>query len=75
MYKRLLELIKEAMPDLDISKATEDSKLFEDLGFDSLAMMMLAMSLEDEFVVHFNKQEKFETVKDVLNYLEKNATK
>ena len=75
MYKRLLELIKEAMPDLDISKATEDSKLFEDLGFDSLAMMMLAMSLEDEFGVHFDKPEKFETVRDVLNYLEKNATK
>lgn len=75
MYKRLLELIKEAMPDLDISKATEDSRLIEDLGFDSLAIMMLAMSLEDEFGVHFDKPEKFETVKDVLTYLEKNATK
>ena len=75
MYKRLLELIKEAMPDLDISKANEDSKLFEDLGFDSLAMMMLAMSLEDEFGVHFDKPEHFETVKDVLSYLEKNSTK
>lgn len=75
MYKRLLELIKEAMPDLDISKANEDSRLIEDLGFDSLAIMMLAMSLEDEFGVHFDKPEKFETVKDVLTYLEKNATK
>ena len=75
MYKRLLELIKEAMPDLDISKANEDSRLIEDLGFDSLAIMMLAMSLEDEFGVRFDKPEKFETVKDVLSYLEKNATK
>lgn len=75
MYKRLLELIKQAMPDIDISKANEDSHLFEDLGFDSLALMMLAMSLEDEFGVHFDKPEKFETVKDVLSYLEKNATK
>ena len=75
MYQRLLELIKEAMPDLDVSKATEDSKLIEDLGFDSLAMMMLSMSLEDEFGVHFDKPESFETVKDVLSYLEKNAKK
>ena len=75
MYDRLLQLIKESAPDVDISKANENSKLVEDLGFDSLAIMMLAMSLEDEFGVHFDKPEKFETVKDVLNYLEKNSTK
>ena len=75
MYERLLKLIKEAMPDLDVSKAKEHSKLVEDLGFDSLALMMLSMSMEDEFGVHFEKPEKFETVKDVLSYLEKNATK
>ena len=75
MYNRLLELIKQAMPDADLSNANENSRLFEDLGFDSLALMMLAMSLEDEFGVHFDKPEAFETVKDVLLYLEKNATK
>ena len=75
MYDRLLQLIKESAPDVDISKANENSKLVEDLGFDSLAIMMLAMSLEDEFGVHFDKPENFQTVKDVLNYLEKNATK
>ena len=75
MYDRLLELIKQSAPDVDVSHANENSRLVEDLGFDSLAIMMLAMSLEDEFGVHFDKPEKFETVKDVLNYLEKNATK
>ena len=75
MYERLLELIKEAMPEIDIGKANEESRLVEDLGFDSLAIMMLAMSLEDEFGVHFDKPEHFVTVKDVLVYLEKNATK
>ena len=75
MYERLLELIKESAPDVNIEGANENSRLIEDLGFDSLAIMMLAMALEDEFGVHFDKPEKFETVKDVLNYLEKNATK
>ena len=75
MYDRLLQLIKESAPDVDISTANENSRLVEDLGFDSLAIMMLAMSLEDEFGVHFDKPENFQTVKDVLNYLEKNATK
>lgn len=73
MYDRLLKLIKEAMPDADLSNAGPNSKLFEDLGFDSLAMMMLAMSLEDEFGVRFDKPQPFETVQDVLDYLEKNG--
>ena len=45
MYKRLLELIKEAMPDLDVSKATEDSRLIEDLGFDSLPCPLCSTSV------------------------------
>ena len=75
MYDRLLKLIKDQMPDLDISKASESSRLVEDLGFDSIGLMMLAMSLEDEFGVHFNEVVRFETVKDVISFLEKNATK
>ncbi|MCR5332490.1 MAG: acyl carrier protein [Bacilli bacterium] len=75
MYDRLLKLIKEQMPDLDISKASENSRLVEDLGFDSIGLMMLAMSLEDEFGVHFNEVVRFETVKDVISFLEKNASK
>lgn len=75
MFERLLKLIKDVMPDVDTSKAREDSKLKEDLGFDSLALMMLSMSLEDEFGVRFDKPVIFETVKDVLVYLEENAKK
>lgn len=75
MYDRLLKLIKDQMPDLDISKASESSRLVEDLGFDSIGLMMLAMSLEDEFGVRFNEVVRFETVKDVISFLEKNATK
>lgn len=75
MLERLIKIIKESVPDLAIENVDENSKLVEDLGFDSLAIMMLAMALEDEFGVHFDKPEKFVVVKDVLNYLEKNATK
>ena len=75
MLERLKKIIKESVPDLDIKNVDENSKLVEDLGFDSLAIMMLAMSLEDEFGVRFDKPENFVTVKDVLVYLEKNAKK
>ena len=75
MLERLMKLIKENLPDKDISNATEDSRLIEDLGMDSIGMMMLSMSIEDEFGVSFDAPVTFQTVRDVLNFLEKNATK
>ncbi|HBF67759.1 MAG TPA: acyl carrier protein [Firmicutes bacterium] len=75
MFERLLKIIKETMPDADVSDADENSRLIEDLGFDSIGLMMLAMALEDEFGVRFTNSINFVTVKDVINYLEKHATK
>ena len=49
---------------------SEDTKLIDDLGFDSLAMMMMAMELEDAFHFHFAEFVRFETVGDVCGYLE-----
>ena len=73
MFERLMKLIKENMPDADVSKATPESRLKEDLGFDSIGLMMLSMAIEDEFNVTFNEVVTFSTVKDVLDYLEKHA--
>ena len=75
MYERLLKLIKENLPDKDLSNVTNDSRLIEDLGMDSIGMMMLSMSIEDEFGVVFDAPVTFKTVQDVLDYLDKNATK
>ena len=53
-----------------MSAVNEDTRLVEDLGFDSLAMMMMAMELEDAFNFKFSEFVKFETVGDVCGYLE-----
>jgi len=75
MYERLLKIIKANVPNLDVSKVTEDSLLVEDLGMDSIAMLMMSMSIEDEFGITFDDLVVFKTVKDVLNYLNEHATK
>ena len=75
MYERLLKLIQENLPDKDLENATKESRLIEDLGMDSIGMMMLSMSIEDEFGVTFDAPVTFKTVQDVLDYLDKNATK
>ena len=75
MLERLLKLIQENLPEKDLSDAKPESRLIEDLGMDSIGMMMLSMSIEDEFGVVFDAPVTFKTVQDVLDYLAKNATK
>ena len=75
MYERLLKLIKQYLPADVLASATPDSRLVADLGMDSIGMLMLSMAMEDEFGVSFNGPVSFATVKDVMAFLEKNATK
>lgn len=70
MLEELKAVIKKVMPDIDVDKANENTRLIEDLHFDSLGMMLLAMSIENEMGVKFEEMVTFETVGDVLKYIE-----
>ncbi len=70
MLEKLKSIITKVLPDMDVSAVTNDTRLMEDLGFDSLAMMMLSMEIEDAFDFRFTEFVKFETVGDVCGYLE-----
>ncbi|MBR5745739.1 MAG: acyl carrier protein [Clostridia bacterium] len=70
MLERLKEVLAKVLPDTDMSGVTEETKLAEDLGFDSLAMMMMAMEIEDSFGFRFTEFVKFDTVGDVCRYIE-----
>ena len=72
MLERLKEVIKKVMPDVNLDGVTEETRLVEDLEFDSLGIMMLAMALEDEFGVRFDGPVAFANVGDVVKYLEEN---
>ncbi|MBR6514180.1 MAG: acyl carrier protein [Clostridia bacterium] len=70
MLDKLKEILGKVLPDVDMAEVTEDTRLIEDLGFDSLALMMMSMELEDSFDFKFTELVKFETVGDVCSYLE-----
>jgi len=57
-----------------ITKIKENSKLVEDLGADSLDKVEIIMDIENEFdlTIPDKDAEKFETVKDILDFLSKN---
>lgn len=70
MLEQLKALLSRVLPDVDMSTVTESTRLIDDLGFDSLALMMMSMEIEDAFNFKFTEFVKFETVGDVCKFLE-----
>ena len=61
--------------DVEEDKVTADTDLQEDLGADSLDVVDLLMSIEDEFGVEVpdNEIENIKTVGSLVSYIEANA--
>ena len=70
MLDKLKEILAKVLPDVDMNAVSADTRLIDDLGFDSLALMMMSMEIEDAFGFKFKEFVKFETVGDVCDYLE-----
>ena len=60
---------------IDRDKVTDDANFIDDLGADSLDVVELAMSFEDEFGCEIPEEavESMFTVGDVIKFLETNA--
>lgn len=61
----------------DEAKVTETASFIDDLGADSLDTVELVMAFEEEFGCEIpdDVAEKIITVKDAIDYIEKNAAK
>ena len=55
----------------DLSKISEDSKIIEDLGVNSVGAIYLAIAIEEVFKVDVSDVSfsTFKTVKDVIDYI------
>lgn len=69
--ENLKEIILTIKPRTDISKVTEETSLVRDLGVDSLSMLLLSLAVENKFGFQFTTQEPFNTVGEVIEYIEK----
>ena len=65
VFEKLKEIFGRVMPQCDPATIKMDSVLATDLGVDSLNMMLLAITVEDEFKIRFNSDAKLETVNEV----------
>ena len=73
MFEKVKELLASQL-NISQDKITLDSKVVEDLGADSLDMIEMLMTMEEEFGISIPDEDavKLSTVKDIVNYIEKN---
>ena len=74
VFERIREIICDQL-NLEEDKVTMDSDIMEDFEADSLDVVDLVMSIEDEFGLEVpdDQIENFRTVGDVVRYIEENS--
>ena len=68
--ERLKKVFKTVKPNVDTDNITDQTLLMQDLGVDSLSMILLALAIEKEFDFRFDTVEPFKTVGEVVTYIE-----
>ena len=73
MLEKLKEILAKVNRGIDMDSVTLETRLIEDLGLDSLSIMLFAMEIEAAFDFRFTEPVKFVTVGDVCEFLENRA--
>ena len=74
VFEKVRDILLEQL-DVEEDKVTMESSITDDLGADSLDVVDLVMSLEEEFDVEIpdDQVENIKTVGDIVRYIEDNA--
>ncbi len=67
---RLKKIFANVMPNVNVDNITFDTQLQQDLGINSLSMLLLALAIEQEFDFRFETVNPFKTVGEVVAYIE-----
>ena len=74
IFDKVKEILVDQL-DVEDEKVTMEASIIDDLGADSLDLVDLVMSLEEEFDVEIPDEqvENIKTVADIVKYIEDNA--
>ena len=74
IFDKVKEILMDQL-DVEEEKVTMEASIVDDLGADSLDLVDLVMSLEEEFDVEIpdDQVENIKTVGDIVKYIEDNA--
>lgn len=72
VYDKVVSLLSEQLG-IDKSRITPDSDIVKDLGADSLDVVQMLMSMEEEYGITVSEDDaaNLKTVRDIVNILEK----
>ena len=71
IFESLKDIVWQIRPSIDLIKIKEDSQLVRDLGLDSLTILLLSLAVENKYGFKFEGSPRFETVNEVIDYIEK----
>ena len=73
VFEKIRDIVVEQL-DVDADKVTLNASITEDLGADSLDVVDLVMSLEEEFDMEIPDEavENIKTIGDIVKYIEEN---
>ena len=73
VFEKIKKILADQL-DVDAEEMTADTKIADDLGADSLDVVELLMSIEDEFEVEIPDEEieNLKTIGDVVEYIQNN---
>ncbi len=69
VLEKIIQLISVSMPGVDVTNVNENTRLIEELRFDSLGLFTLVTNIEKEFNVKFNVTYHISTVKDIYDFI------
>jgi acyl carrier protein len=74
IFEKVKNIIADQL-DVEEDKITQNSNIQDDLGADSLDIVDLVMSFEDEFDIEIpdDQVENIKTVGDIVKYIEENT--
>ena len=65
----LKEILSTVNPKQDLEQVTMESRLGEDLGMDSLTLMLVSLAVETRFGIRIEPGVNFVMVADAVNYI------
>ena len=74
IFNELKTIFKMVKPNIDTEALTEGTRLIEDLGLDSLTILLLSFAIEKKFEFKFDGAPKFASVGEVMDYIEKHTS-
>lgn len=69
ILNELKTMLSQIKSDIDTESLTLESRLIEDMGLDSLTILLLSFAIEKRFKIRISAAPNFTTIQEVVDYI------